>query len=249
MSEPSLGGRRFGPDFVAEYRRRFGKRPPEQRRLTYDIAVSDEHARWRQWLDDQLLLLPARAADAMARRVWLDESFWPVNFELAAGAGVRAAGLRVGYEQAWDGVTPDWTVLSYEGKPLAFVEVHTDQPPSQTFGQMRAWQGLVERIKGIPVPVVLQLASTHPVQPPDAGTAKKIAQDLKNKLLTQPWATVFQSHGYTFLVMGDRRRGGQPTVSPLGMRACFEPPSSRAGPVSAQQLPSLPSCREAPAPQ
>jgi hypothetical protein len=149
---------------------------------------------------------------------------------------LRAAGLRVSYEQDWDGATPDWTVLSGGGKPKAFVEVHTDQPPSQIFGEMRAWHGLVERIKTIPVPVVMQLASTGPVRPPDAGTAKKITQDLTNKLLQQPGANMFLSHGYRFLVMGDRGRVGQPMISPLGMHACFVPPSSRAGPVSAQQL-------------
>jgi hypothetical protein len=47
---------------------------------------------------------------------------------------------------------------------------------------------------------------------------------------------MFFSHGYRFLVMGDLRRGGQQMVSPLGMHACFVPPSSRAGPVSAQRL-------------
>ncbi len=39
--------RRFGPDFVAEHRRRYGKRPPEGQQLTYDIAVEDEYARGR----------------------------------------------------------------------------------------------------------------------------------------------------------------------------------------------------------
>jgi hypothetical protein len=156
VNDQSVPGRRFGPDFVMEQRRKFGKRPPEQRQLTYDIAVNDDCAPWREWLDDQLARLPGRIADAMARRIWPDEHFWPVNFELAAGAGLRAAGLTVSYEQDWDGVTPDWTVLSEAGKPQAFVEVHTDQPPHETFGQMRAWHGLVERIKAIPVAVVLQ---------------------------------------------------------------------------------------------
>jgi hypothetical protein len=237
VNEQHMAQRRFGPDFVAERRRKVGKHPPEQRQLTYDIAVNDHCAPWRQWLDDQLALLPARAADAMARRIWLDEHFWPVNFELAAGAGLRGAGLSVAYEQDWDGVTSDWTILSEANKPLAFVEVHTDQPPQGTFSQMRAWHGLVERIKAIPVPVVLQLASKGgPVSPPDAGTAKRIAKDLHTKLLQQPFANMFFSHGYRFLVMGDRRSGGQQMVSPLGMHALFEPPSSRAGPVSAQRL-------------
>jgi hypothetical protein len=235
VSDQKAADRRFGPDFVAAHRRKVGKYPPEQRQLTYDIAVNDECERWRLWLDDQLARLSPSVADAMARRIWLDEHFWPVNFELAAGAGLRDAGLCVAYEVEWDGLTPDWTVLSEDGKPLAFVEVHTDQPAPETFAQMRAWHGLVERIKKIPVPVVLQLASAGPVQPPDAGTAKRIAQDLKNKLLTQPWATMFLSHGYRFLVMADPRRGGQ-MASPLGMQACFVPPSSRAGSVSAQRL-------------
>ncbi len=235
VNDQETAGRRFGPDFVAAYRGKAGKRPPEQRQLTYDIAVNEDCEPWRRWLDDQLALLPAGIADAMARKIWLDEHFWPVNFELAAGAGLREAGLCVAYEAEWDGLTPDWTVLSEEGKPLAFVEVHTDQPTSETFAQMRAWHGLVERIKKIPVSVVLQLASAEPVHPPDAGTAKRIAQDLKNKLLTQPGAIMFLSHGYRFLVMADPRRGGR-MVSPLGMHACFVPPSSRAGSVSAQRL-------------
>jgi hypothetical protein len=237
VSEYSEAKRRFGPDFVAEHRRRYGKRPPEGRQLTYDIAVDDEYALWRQWLDDQLDRLSARDADAMARRIWLDEHFWTVIFELAVGAGLRAAGLDVVYERTWDGVSPDWTVLSEAGEPVAFVEVHTDDPPQRTFAQMRAWHGLVERIKKIPVPVVLQLAPTGgPISPPDAGTAKKIAQDLHTQIVRNPTASVFRSSGYTLLVAGDPRRGGQPMVSPLGMHAAFDPPSSRAGAVSAEQL-------------
>jgi hypothetical protein len=163
---------------VEAHRKRYGKRPPQDRQLTYDIAVKDEYAPWRQWLDDQLALLPDQASEALARRLWLDEHFWPVNFELATGAGHRAARLRVVYEQAWDGLSPDWTVSSDSGRPLAFVEVHTDMPAPDTFGRMRAWHGLVERVKEIPVPVLLQLASAKPVSPPDARTAKKITQDL-----------------------------------------------------------------------
>jgi hypothetical protein len=218
---------------VEAHVKRYGKRPPEGRQLTYDIAVQDEYARWRQWLDEQLALLPDQASEALARKVWLDEHFWPVNFELAAGAGLRAAGLRAVYEQAWDGLSPDWTVLSDSGRPLAFVEVHTDMPAPETFGQMRAWHGLVERIKAIPVPVLLQLASTKPVSPPDARTAKKIARDLKRELLSERFANTFWSQGYTFLVMRDPRRE---VVSALGMHACFDPPSSRAGSVTAQRL-------------
>ena len=159
-----------------------------------------------------------------------------MNLELATGAGLRAVGLRAAYEQAWDGLSPDWTVLSESGKPLAFVEVHTDMPAPETFGRMRAWHGLVERIKAIPVPVVLQLASSEPVSPPDARTAKKIYQDLRTGLLSQSLASTFWSQGYTFVVMGDPRGGGQQMVSPLGMRAVFVPPSSRAGSVTAQRM-------------
>ena len=237
MDSETEVSRRFGPDFVAEHRRRYATRQPEQRQLTYDIAAGDECADWRQWLDDQLALLPARAADGLARRIWLDEHFWPVNFELAAGAGLRTAGLQVSYEQSWDGLTPDWTVLSDDGKPRAFVEVHTDQPPASTFGQIRAWHGLVERIKAIPIPVVLQVASDGgPVPPPDAGTAKKIVRDLHKQLATPPWRTVLTTNGYRFHVMGDPRRGGQQMRSPLGMHAAFRPPSSIAGVVSAQSM-------------
>ena len=141
------------------------------------------------------------------------------------------------YEQAWDGITPDWTVLSEAREPVAFIEVHTDDPPQRTFAQMRAWHGLVERMKKIPVPVVMQLAATGAsISPPDAGTAKKIAQDVHTQIVRNPIASVFRSRGYTFLVAGDTRRRGQPMVSPLDMHAAFDPPSSRAGAVGAKDL-------------
>lgn len=68
------------------------------------------------------------------------------------------------------------------------------------------------------------------------GTAKKIACDLKRDLLKNPWANIFLSQGYRFLVMGDPSRGGQQMVPPLGMHACLVPPSSHAGLVSAERL-------------
>jgi hypothetical protein len=61
-----------------------GHRRPRQ--LAYDIAVGDEYVSWRQWLDEQLALLPAEDANAMAHRIWLDEHFWTVNFELLGSA-------------------------------------------------------------------------------------------------------------------------------------------------------------------
>jgi hypothetical protein len=106
-------------------------------------------------------------------------------------------------------------------------------PTAQTFGQMRAWHGLVERIKEVPVPVLLQLASTGPVSPPDARTAKKIAEELSRQLLSDRQGNVFWTQGYTFLVMQDPRRQ---VLAQLGMHACFDPPSSRAGAVTTQRL-------------
>jgi hypothetical protein len=63
--------RRFGPDFVAAHRRRYGNRPAQQRQLTYDIAVLDEYASWRDWVDQELALLPA---DAIAENQSLSDS-------------------------------------------------------------------------------------------------------------------------------------------------------------------------------
>jgi hypothetical protein len=79
----------FGPDFVEAHRRRYGNRSAQQRQLTYDIAGVDEYAPWRDWLDQQLALLPPHKADEQARKWVLDERFWPVMFELATGAGLR----------------------------------------------------------------------------------------------------------------------------------------------------------------
>jgi len=238
-TETSAPERRFGPAFVAAHQRRFGARPPELRQLTYEQAVADEYAPWRDWLDEQLMQLTPAQAAAAAGRVWLDESFWTVIFELATGAALRARGLRVAYEAQFDGLAPDWTVLGERDEPVCFVEVHTDMPAPGTFAQMRAWHGLSQRIRRIPVPVVLMLApSDRPLDPPDAGTAKKIAQDLRRQLLrlAQPSRPEYHSHGYTFQVQGDPQRGGQVMDSPFGMYACFEPPSCTAGLVSATRL-------------
>lgn len=227
----------FGPDFVERQRNRFGQRPPEQRQLTYDIAVDEEYAPWRAWLDEQLLQLDPQQADTLATKVWLDENFWTVIYELAVGAHLRAQGFLAAYERNFDGLTPDWTILHSSGTPLGFIEVHTDNPSRETFGQMRAWHGLVQRIKQIAAPVVLMLASSgEPPAPPDAHTAKTIARELRNQLLAPTWPSppAFSSAGYTFHVIGDRTGGLM--ESPLGLSACFEPPSCRAGIVSADRL-------------
>ena len=125
------GEARFGAGFVEEYRRRHGGRSPAERRLTYDIAVEAEFEHWRRWYGEQLALLPREDADRLDGQLWLDESFWPITFELAAGAGLRAAGFEVAYERSHDGLTPDWTVLTAEGDPAMFVEVHTHLHPAR----------------------------------------------------------------------------------------------------------------------
>jgi sugar phosphate permease len=56
---------RFGPDFVEAHLKRYGKRPSEARQLTYDIAVQDEYAPWRPWLDNQLAFLPDKVSDTI----------------------------------------------------------------------------------------------------------------------------------------------------------------------------------------
>jgi hypothetical protein len=101
---------------------------------------------------------------------------------------------------------------------------------------MRAWHELVERIKQIPVPVVLALAGAPegPLEAPDAGTAKQIAEDLRLFLLSPLVGSSFTSCGYTFLVQADRRTGK--AMRAPGMRAILVPPSSRAGLVTAQRL-------------
>jgi hypothetical protein len=237
MNQLATPVRRFGPEFVEAHRRRYGHRPAQQRQLTYDIAVLEEYAPWRDWLDEQLALLPPHQADKLARRWLLDEHFWPVIFELATGAGLRAAGLRVVYDREYDnGLTPDWTVLSDRGDPLCLVEVHTHSPPKETFGQMRAWHGLVQRIKEIPVSVVLVLASQgRPIRPPTSQLARKIAQDLRLALLRPGHGPAITSYGYAFRVVANPTGGGV-MPSPLGLHACFEPPSCIAGVVSARQL-------------
>ncbi|MFC7650512.1 hypothetical protein ACFQX6_66830 [Streptosporangium lutulentum] len=236
MEDLATSPRRFGPEFVEAHRRRFGHKAPQERSLTYDNAVEDEFSSRRDWLDEQLRHLPLSQAEAMAGCVWQDDHYWPVHFELAVGAALRQAGLEIVYEQSWDGQTPDWTVLSATGEPLCLVEVHTASPSRDTYGRMRAWHQLTQRIKTIPVGVVLRLESIgQPVQAPDPRIAKKITQELKVALsspLSGP--RIATSFGYTFVVQGHPIAGLLP--SPFGLYACFDAPSSMAGQVSAAQI-------------
>jgi hypothetical protein len=228
--------RRFGPEFVAEQKRRYGGRRPEGRPLSYDLAVEDEYGPWRAWLDAQLALLPEKQAAEFATHVWKDQNFWSDHIELAAGEALRASGLAVEYERRWGTRTPDWTVLDEGDRPVAMVEVLTHSPPNTVHGRMRAWHDLVERVKEIPVPVVLTVAGPgdRPLDPPSAHTAKKIAQDLRRYLLSPLHLVELRSQGYRFLVMADPQTGA--TMRAPGMQTILAPPSSRAGVVSAQPL-------------
>ncbi|MGW6413351.1 hypothetical protein ACWF95_40725 [Streptomyces vinaceus] len=227
---------RFGPRFVSEQRHRYGKRPPENRMLSYDLAVLDEYEPWRIWLDEQLSLLPEPTADAFAAKLWRDQNFWPDVIELAAGAALRRLGFGMELERRWGHLTPDWTVIGEDGEPVALVEVFTHSPQQGAFAKMKAWHALVERIKQIPVPVVLTVAGDPalPVEAPDPRTAKRTAQDLRRALLSPLNLTSFRTEGYTFLLRADPRTGQ--AMRPSGMGTVLVPPSGRAGVVSAQQV-------------
>ncbi|MEU1455703.1 hypothetical protein [Streptomyces avermitilis] len=231
-TEPVL--RRFGPEFVAEQLHRYGKRPPENRMLSYDLAVLDEYEPWRIWLDEQLDLLPEAAADAFAANLWRDQNFWPDVIELAAGAALRRKGFTVEFERLWGKLTPDWTVIGEDGTPVALVEVLTHSPQQGTSAKMKAWHALVERLKQIPVPVVLTVAGDRPLDAPDARTAKRITQDLRRALLSPLHQIAFRSQGYTFLLQVDPST--RQTMRPPGMRTILVPPSNMAGVVSARSL-------------
>ncbi|MEV7817760.1 hypothetical protein AB0P05_45245 [Streptomyces flaveolus] len=204
--------------------------------LSYDLAVLDEYEPWRIWLDEQLDLLPEAAAAAFAANLWRDQNFWPDIIELAAGAALRRRGFSVEFERQWGTLTPDWTVIGADGAPVALVEVLTHSPQQGTFAKMKAWHALVERLKQIPIPVVLTVAgdSSRSLDAPDARTAKKIAQDLRRALLSPLHQTVFRSQGYTFLLQADPSTGR--AMRPPGMRTILIPPSNIAGVVSARPV-------------
>ena len=224
-------GRRFGPEFVAQQRARFGGLSPERRPLTFDNAVGSDGEARRAWYDEQLALLPKDQADKLAGRLWLDSWYWPVTFELAVGAALRRAGYAVAYEQPWGKQTPDWTVLGLDGRPQMFVEVHTDQPTDGTYKKLRAWRGLEVRIAEIPCPVVLMLQSqgAAPI-PPDPKIAKQITAVLRTRLTCDPFTPLLiEACGYQFTIRLGMR-------STLGTQAQFYAPSGVAGAVSAKKL-------------
>lgn len=231
MTDESESGRRFGAQFVAEQRARFGGLSPERRPLTYDIAVEPGSEGRRAWYDEQLALLPHAHAGKLAGRLWLDHWFWPVTFELAVGAVLRRAGYTVAYDRLCGSQTPDWTALGDDGEPTMFVEVHTDQPSDGTYKKLRAWRGLEVRIAEIPCPVVLMLESQGiaPV-PPEPKTAKEITAVLRRRLSSDAFVPFrIEACGYVFQIQPGMR-------STLGDRAQFYAPSGVAGAVSAKKL-------------
>ena len=236
MEDDSASSRRFGSEFVEEYRRRHGSKTPQGRTLTYENAVNEEFAERREWLDEQLCQLPVNQADRLAGCVWQDAHYWSVHLEMAVGAALRQVGLSVVYDRSWGGQTPDWTVLGSTGEPLCLVEVYTASPSQDTYGKMRSWHNLTQQIKTIPVGVVLMLEPTGRLpQAPDPRTAKKIARELREALSSPRCPSrIPTSPGYTFLIQCNRF--GQSLSSPFGLYACFEPPSSIAGQVSAAQI-------------
>jgi hypothetical protein len=181
---------------------------------------------------------PTAPGDAAVfeRKLWLDEHHWPSIFELAAGAALRGEGYDLAYEREFDGLTPDWTVLNADGSPAMFVEVHTDQPPKETFGRIRGWHVLDQYISKIPVGVVVALVGKKkvPQRPPDAHTSKKIVAVLRSHLLRSAWTSSVVAHGYRFVVLADRF--GIPMRSPKAPYAFFASPSGIAGPIDARRL-------------
>jgi hypothetical protein len=232
-AEPSQ--RRFSEAFVTEMQAQYAGKRSLDRQLTYPIAVDDEYAPWRAWLDEQLQLLPANAADRMVRQLWLDAKFWPCVMELAAGAALRRLGLHIVYEQAWDGLSPDWTAVDEEGKPLFFVEVHTDMPPKETYGRIRTWHQLAWRIEAIPASVALILTNgDRPLYPPGSKAGKRIAQDLERALGGSILPAFIDSQGYRFQIV--RSPDGRLMPSSNAPYASFIQPSGLAGAVSARDL-------------
>lgn len=223
---------RFGDDFVDHMRKKYGNRSRENRKLTYDIGVLDEFAPWRRWMDEQLSLIAPSQANKLVSRIWLDDKFWPCIFELATGAYLRDLGLTVDYEVSWDGLSPDWTVFSADGKPSCFVEVHTVQPKSGTFAKIRSWQGLEHRVGEIPAPYLVTIDQPgRAIAPPTSEISKRIVRDLRRNLLRPFPDHYIDSHGYRLAVALDEF--GQPRASPAGVRAKLITPSGIAGSVSA----------------
>ena len=236
VSSEASGGAWFGEEFVASFRAKHGHRSLATRPLTYDIAVGDEFARRRAWYSEQLDRLPVPVARRFEKKLWQPQHIWPLTFELATGAWLRDAGHEIAYEVEFGGLTPDWTVLGPDGLPAAFVEVHTNEPRREVYGRGGAWTGLVHRIAAIPAPYVLTLAAGRgTTAPPDAGTAKRIAHDLRAELLRMRPRAAISTNGYTFHLMADPRTGAL-LKAPGTLRARFEPPSEIAGVVNAHRL-------------
>jgi hypothetical protein len=83
------------------------------------------------------------------------------------------------------------------------------------------------------VVLILQGSRHVALRPPDSGTSKKIARELRSRLLGSPGIARIHAHGYTFLVLANRFG---PLAAANGLDAQFAAPSGVAGPVDTSGL-------------
>jgi hypothetical protein len=142
-------------------------------------ATSPDMERHRGWLADQLQRLDEADRSECLSRLRTPEQYIQTTAELALGAVLLGAGLKVQQNPRVGHLTPDVEATDSAGNRIIF-EVWTRTIPQETVVRLRQWGALAQVVAKVKVPVLLAVDSDQrsASDPPLPGEVSVIAKSL-----------------------------------------------------------------------
>lgn len=213
----------FTYEFIADLNRRFATRPASHQEDIYFVATSSGRAGLRQWIEQEVARIPEPGRTKLVSRLRADEHFVNTLNELAVASVLQGVGGDVLYEHDLDGVTPDWYLTGVAGRPPLVVEVWNKNHAQGSAARRRLWLGLQRLVRQIPAGAVLNVVATGRQGPPQHGTAKQIAGELRRWLLAENARVGSQREvkGYRFQIASVGAVGGPADMTLPGESGAF----------------------------
>jgi hypothetical protein len=170
------------------------------------FALATDPARERQlaWVNQALANLDPRGAGSLFHNLQTQGRFLQSYNELAVGAILQGAGLKLAYEREVHGRTPDFLALDGGDRPTHIIEVLNRKRPTPIAAADRRWNELSDRFRRIAQPWRLRVARISGERSgPHADLAIHMVRETEAWLASNPigiwdsWAI----DDYTFLVV------------------------------------------------